>query len=236
MIGCLYCLSTGNEFKSNEHVYPESLGNKEVVLPKGIVCDKCNNEILARLDQTLIDFTPIKLRLLFLGIKNKAGNLPSARFRNVHIKRKSAQRIALDFQSKSNNDFEAYGKRFNFSVSGEVMDNKKIRLIARALAKICLGMLHFTHGERLSFDAKYDKVRRFIIGKDSIPGYFLLNERCLLEEGGKVHTKHWLHQNCTIFLLTIYGVQFAFDLEMINRSNEYVLNRHLFNFKKYSYT
>ena len=29
--------------KSEEHIIPKSLGNDELILPKGIICDKCNN-------------------------------------------------------------------------------------------------------------------------------------------------------------------------------------------------
>jgi len=40
---CIYCLSSDNRFQSEEHIFPEGLGNDEAVLHKGYVCDKCNN-------------------------------------------------------------------------------------------------------------------------------------------------------------------------------------------------
>jgi hypothetical protein len=41
-------------FKSREHPFPESLGSTEIVLPRGVVCDPCNNGPLSRLDQAFL--------------------------------------------------------------------------------------------------------------------------------------------------------------------------------------
>ena len=64
---CLYCKESDVPFTSVEHVIPESLGNQgfggtpPMVLPKGVVCDKCNHEKLSALDAALIGFPPISL-------------------------------------------------------------------------------------------------------------------------------------------------------------------------------
>lgn len=50
MSRCLYCLREDRAFTSVEHVIPEGMGNKEIVLPVGVVCDKCNNGELSKLD------------------------------------------------------------------------------------------------------------------------------------------------------------------------------------------
>jgi hypothetical protein len=47
---CIYCLSETGPFTSEEHIMPESLGNYDTFLPKGFVCDPCNNNILSTLD------------------------------------------------------------------------------------------------------------------------------------------------------------------------------------------
>lgn len=38
--GCIFCRRHDGGFTSREHVFPESLGNEEVVLPRGVVCDR----------------------------------------------------------------------------------------------------------------------------------------------------------------------------------------------------
>lgn len=40
---CIFCKTTTAAFTSVEHVVPESLGNTEHILPRGVVCDPCNN-------------------------------------------------------------------------------------------------------------------------------------------------------------------------------------------------
>ena len=40
---CMFCHKDSSSSKSVEHIIPESFGNKHHYLPKGYVCDKCNN-------------------------------------------------------------------------------------------------------------------------------------------------------------------------------------------------
>ena len=75
--GCLFCLRADGGFTSVEHSIPESLGNVTLILPQGVVCDRCNNEELAELDQHLADLMPLKKRRTELGIKNKRGEVGS---------------------------------------------------------------------------------------------------------------------------------------------------------------
>src|SRR5207249_3864987 len=56
---CIYCLTTTGNFTSEEHIIPESLGNDELVLPTRYVCDRCNNGVLAILDNMLLKFEPV---------------------------------------------------------------------------------------------------------------------------------------------------------------------------------
>src|SRR2546428_8977413 len=53
---CIYCLKSDGSFLSEEHIVAESLGNYDTVLPKGYVCDECNNGVLSLLDEALIKF------------------------------------------------------------------------------------------------------------------------------------------------------------------------------------
>jgi hypothetical protein len=77
---CLVCGTTAGSFTSREHPFPESLGNTEIVLPPGVICDCCNNGPLSRLDQTICEFLPIQMRRTMLGVTSKAGLIPRTRF------------------------------------------------------------------------------------------------------------------------------------------------------------
>jgi HNH endonuclease len=56
---CLFCKSEDkNCFTSEEHVFPESLGNKTVILPPGVVCDVCN-QYFSKLENQFIHSYPM---------------------------------------------------------------------------------------------------------------------------------------------------------------------------------
>jgi hypothetical protein len=58
--GCLFCRGVTGRFSGEEHVFSRGLGNvDEKVLPRGVVCDKCNGRTLSLLDQVLVNFPPI---------------------------------------------------------------------------------------------------------------------------------------------------------------------------------
>jgi hypothetical protein len=98
---CIYCLTTTANFTSEEHIIPESLGNDEWVLPKGYVCDKCNNEVLAGLDNALLKFEPIAMLQVQFVSYTKDGKLPSANFQNLSMKRTSPLNIAIKVKDKT---------------------------------------------------------------------------------------------------------------------------------------
>ena len=83
---CIFCKKSDVPFTSVEHIFPESLGNQELVLPKGVVCDICNNGVLAKLDQILIEFPLVAIMKHFHGIKSKTGKIPNTKFVNIELK------------------------------------------------------------------------------------------------------------------------------------------------------
>jgi hypothetical protein len=78
--GCLYCRRSDGGFRRPEHPLGESLGNTEIVLLNGVVCDRCNGGVLSDLDKALGEFMPVKARRTSLGVRTKAGTIPETRF------------------------------------------------------------------------------------------------------------------------------------------------------------
>lgn len=54
-MNCLFCKRDSSTSRSVEHVIPESLGNKEYVLPRGMVCDKCNQYFAIKIEKPLLE-------------------------------------------------------------------------------------------------------------------------------------------------------------------------------------
>ena len=73
---CIFCKSDSSNSKSVEHIVPESLGNKSYILPKGIVCDSCNNYFALKVEKPVLEmpyFQSLRGRNV---IANKKGKIP----------------------------------------------------------------------------------------------------------------------------------------------------------------
>ncbi|MEA5401776.1 HNH endonuclease [Arcicella sp. DC2W] len=75
-MNCLFCKQNSDNSKSVEHIIPESLGNKEHILDKGFVCDKCNQYFALKIEKPLLEqpyFRNVRHRA---GIESKKGRIP----------------------------------------------------------------------------------------------------------------------------------------------------------------
>lgn len=54
-MNCIFCHKDSSTSKSKEHIIPESLGNKSHTLPKGYVCDECNNYFARKIEKELLE-------------------------------------------------------------------------------------------------------------------------------------------------------------------------------------
>lgn len=75
-MNCLFCKKASDGSKSVEHIIPESLGNTDHVLPKGLVCDDCNNYFATKIERVLLDqpyFRSVRHRC---QIESKKGIIP----------------------------------------------------------------------------------------------------------------------------------------------------------------
>ena len=73
---CLFCKQNSSDSISVEHIIPESLGNKTAILPKGIVCDKCNNYFARKVEKPFLETSAIKALRFREPIPSKKGVVP----------------------------------------------------------------------------------------------------------------------------------------------------------------
>jgi len=74
---CIFCKQPSDNTKSIEHIVPESLGNKNHVLPKGYVCDKCNNYFSHKIERPFLEQKNIRLLRFEESIPNKKSKIPA---------------------------------------------------------------------------------------------------------------------------------------------------------------
>jgi hypothetical protein len=80
---CIWCKKNSESSKSVEHILPESLGNQSNILPRGWVCDQCNNYFSRKVEQPFLDSYYGRAIRFEAAIPNKKGRIPS--LSGVHL-------------------------------------------------------------------------------------------------------------------------------------------------------
>jgi len=210
---CIYCLDSRKIFSSEEHIYPESLGNDELVLQKGFVCDECNNGVLATLDNYILNFEPIAfLQVQYVPFK-KDGSFPKANFQNMIIEKTHPRHISITAKDKTGmpqnmktNDDGTIS--WNTQFRGNKFDPKRL---ARSIYKIALGTLAFNNGHNFVCNSKYNLARNFILKGEGFNNNLLMLHN--VTPNPKVKTGCFNTNNGTFFVIDIFGIGFIINLE-----------------------
>jgi hypothetical protein len=141
---CIWCLEapSSTTFNSESHVLPECLGNEyQQVLPKGIVCDKCNNYFGTKLEPKLID-EPILdtivgiLELRDIDSQFTYNRSPSGIRRQVHMTTViSANKFTLTTQYEIDGQPD-HLKETRIITRSKDYDKKALAWLSRAVHKI----------------------------------------------------------------------------------------------------
>lgn len=102
---CIFCKTNSSSSKSVEHIIPESLGNKENVLSKGIVCDSCNNYFGNKIEKVVLEMPYFKSLRGRLMIGNKKGKIP-----RISGFTKDNDIVEIEYSLKGDNVFEVLYK------------------------------------------------------------------------------------------------------------------------------
>src|SRR5262249_34466469 len=212
---CIYCLTASGDFTAEEHIFPESLGNDELILRKGLVCKECNNEVLSALDSALIEFPPIALlRVQYLPYTKK-GKLPKADFANATVERTHPRHIKWTAKGDSKiitEETKLKDGSISLKFQLEARKGYDQSMFARALYKIALGMAALDKGQEYACASKFDSARRFISGTGGAPNNLLYCKNGKPE--GQVQITSYLDlPEGTFVAMSIFGMLFALNLE-----------------------
>lgn len=75
---CIFCKQDSTDSHSVEHIIPESLGNKDLILEEGVVCDKCNNYFSKEIEGPVLNLDGFKQLRFYEFIESKRGRIPSS--------------------------------------------------------------------------------------------------------------------------------------------------------------
>lgn len=74
---CLFCKKDSSTSRSVEHIIPESLGNTTHILPKGVVCDQCNNYFSREVEKPFLESPAIRALRFEQALESKKGRVPA---------------------------------------------------------------------------------------------------------------------------------------------------------------
>jgi HNH endonuclease len=144
---CLFCKGNSTNSKSVEHIIPESLGNKEHILPKGIVCDKCNQYFAIKLEKPLLEkpyFRNARSRNI---VESKKNNIPLG---DAFVFGRDMDKVQFGFEDGKNfvvfENEEVFSKvlskgKGSFIIQMNDEPEKDDLIISRFLAKCALEFL-----------------------------------------------------------------------------------------------
>ena len=170
-MSCLFCQSDGPF--TIEHIIPESLGNDDLMLLDQ-VCGSCNNHF-SRLEEFVLQKTPLAFWRTILGIKTKRGRLPSVDLSSPKHEKgvlpsthpSHDEEIGFKAHSDGSTSIEVDNPRVIYEIqSGEknqfqfVMTPKLLFIFGRFLCKIGVELL-CADDPLAARSSKYGRARRF---------------------------------------------------------------------------
>jgi hypothetical protein len=141
------------------------MGNWFWVLPRDVVCRRCNNEVLSRLDTALLQHPFISLMRVLVDVPGRMGQPPVANASNMRISRTSG---AIAVETNSTRHVSRDKGIVHLDASWVNQGPRHQRDTARALLKFGLGLLWLAHGPNETQLGKYDHVRAAIQGDKSV--------------------------------------------------------------------
>lgn len=146
-----------------EHIVPESLGNIAYVLPKGIVCDKCN-QYFSKLDKYFCHHHLGSGFKLLTKYKTKKGNPPYLPLMSGEMRQDENGKIQFKqgmIEGREHEQFSITFYKDEIKIKANwFLPDSNPKKISRFLAKAGIETLHFKMNE-IAFTTDFDFVRKY---------------------------------------------------------------------------
>lgn len=243
---CIFCKRQSDNAKSIEHIVPESLGNirgnERYLLPRGAICDECNNYFAREVEGPLLSHRSFRNLRAWYQVPSKKGRLP--RLLGTHIGtdipiglRKAEEGDEFAFgpysvvpekQSDRDNLFREIASNPNTAFGFILGDSPPTKLMSRFLAKMAVEAhwirFYPDYIDGFIDEAHYDRIREWARCGDNYDDWPFSSRTIYPEETLMRHptTNAWVQAGYAfdLFLTKRQETYFAFCLY----GHEFVIN------------
>lgn len=239
---CIWCKNNSDSSTSVEHILPESFGNTQHILPRGWVCDSCNNYFARKIEKPFLDSDYAKSIRFQMNIPNKRGKIPSITARLLEAKQSieifkdnidNTLSISIDHLSEEKQNevikyLQTAKKGTFFSSIFSLPTND--RVLSRFIAKIGLEILAAScidvpdSNVEITHHPTLDEIRKYVRYGEPIELLWPINIRPLYDVGNLFQDEKEVFQilNEWQILITpsfeyyavicIFGIEYAINL------------------------
>lgn len=172
-MNCIFCGKETSNSKSVEHIIPQSLGNNTAILPKGIVCDACNNYFARKVEGPLLNSDAYRMLRQELKIPNKLGklinNYTNRMLENFEIKQNTEGVYCICTPIETSRDdipevFDEYNKYVEDTDNNLITPNKHMsRLLSKMAVEYFVYRCGCSHDvcEYITNDEVFKPIRQY---------------------------------------------------------------------------
>lgn len=235
---CIFCKEDSSSSKSVEHIIPESLGGKDIILPIGIVCDKCNNYFSREIEAPVLNDSYFKSLRFIMDIPNKKRVIPVlpgiAWPHGIQISLDKNSNDGMSLSATNQNDESKFIKYLQNHKTGKIIlpiptieDDKQV--MSRFLCKIALEYLALRlysipgWQQEVTFKRELDDLRNFVRrGRQNYTWAF--SRRRIYDANRKFHESPdvfevlneldllYINQKYLYMVVCIFGVEYVVNM------------------------
>ncbi|NVM66887.1 hypothetical protein FHW88_005205 [Mucilaginibacter sp. SG538B] len=148
---CIFCKQNSENAIGVEHIIPESLGNKEHILPKGVECDRCNNYFATKIERPMLELPYFISARNRMAVENKKRRVPvdwgmllSPRGSKIHLRHENYKNPSIDLLDEQTYQWLIQQKTFSMIVPANSMppdDNSQISKFLGKVAPVTLAKI-----------------------------------------------------------------------------------------------
>lgn len=209
---CIYCGVETTGAEGLAHVYPEGIIRNQHVLPRGLVCDACNQYLGHELDGMLLEYPVISIAVQFCALPGKRRK-PRKLLGGIQLAITSAGKSDLRM-STDDVDVQRTAERKHI-VDWAVKPTRAFDLgrFRRALHHIAFNAFAQMAGASAALRGEFDRIRAYVRAPDRHETWSFAERAVALDTTPKFGV-HWLVEGGQIFALIEVGLTtFAVGLQ-----------------------